>query len=46
MQGKYGSAALPSQLAPQSGDDAGQALFAHALMEEQDRASKKGKVGG
>lgn len=44
QQGGYGSAhnaPLPAQFA---GDDAGQALFAHALREEQERAGKKGKV--
>eukprot|EP00983_Pelagomonas_calceolata_P016649 524825-Pelagomonas_calceolata.AAC.5 len=41
----YPSASLPSQLAAQGEEDPGQALFAQALMEEQERAAKKGKVG-
>mmetsp|Transcript_462 Transcript_462/g.1192 ORF Transcript_462/g.1192 Transcript_462/m.1192 type:complete len:432 (+) Transcript_462:136-1431(+) len=39
----YPSASLPSQLAAQGEEDPGQALFAQALMEEQERAAKKGK---
>ncbi|KAF5843841.1 hypothetical protein DUNSADRAFT_5078 [Dunaliella salina] len=37
------STSLPAQLATQGQEDPGQALFAQALMEEQERASKKGK---
>ncbi len=42
----YASAAYPPQLAPHAHDDPGQALFAQALMEEQERAAKRGKVRG